>query len=104
MSDGFTVATDQIRAHAANVKAVLDRFDAVKAASSYIAQDDQAYGLLCGWISGVLEGKHTRQDKLIAKVAENLQLVTALLRTSAQLYDTTDASNASTLTSIPGGQ
>lgn len=104
MSNGFAVDTDQIRAHAANVEAVLDRFDAVKAASAHIAQDDQAYGLLCGWISGVLEGKHTRQDELIAKVAENLRLVAAGLRSSAQVYDTTDGSNASMLASIPGGQ
>jgi Excreted virulence factor EspC, type VII ESX diderm len=104
MPDGFAVVTDQIRTHAANVEAVLARFEAVKAASSHIAQDDQAYGLLCSWISAVLEGKHTRQDQVIAKVAENLRLVAAGLRTSAQMYDTTDESNASTLAAIPGGQ
>jgi hypothetical protein len=104
MPDGFAVAPDQIRTHAANVEAVLARFEAVKAASAHIAQDDQAYGLLCGWISGVLEGRHTRQDELIAKVAENLRLVAAGLRTSAQMYDTTDESNASKFASTPGGQ
>ncbi|ONI81463.1 hypothetical protein ALI144C_19210 [Actinosynnema sp. ALI-1.44] len=102
MPDGFVVDTDQIRAHAANVEAVLARFDAVKAASTHIAQDDQAYGLLCGWISGVLEGKHTRQDAVIAKVAENLRLVAAELRTSAEMYDTTEGTNASALSSITG--
>ncbi|MBP2329191.1 hypothetical protein JOF56_009576 [Kibdelosporangium banguiense] len=104
MPDSFAVATDQIRTHAANIEAVLARFEAVKAASAHIAQDDQAYGLLCSWISAVLEGKHTRQDELIAKVAENLRLVAAGLRTSAQMYDTTDQSSASTLASMPGGR
>jgi Excreted virulence factor EspC, type VII ESX diderm len=103
MPDGFAVDTNQIRTHAANVEAVLARFDAVKAASSHIAQDDQAYGLLCSWISGVLEGKHTRQDELIAKVAENLRLVAAGLRNSAQMYDTTEGANASKLASMSGG-
>ncbi|MET0132487.1 MAG: type VII secretion target [Kibdelosporangium sp.] len=104
MPDGFTVDTDQIRTHAVNVEAVLARFDAVRAASSHIAQDDQAYGLLCGWISGALEGKHTRQDELIAKVAENLRLVAAGLRASAEMYDTTDGANASMLGSVLGGK
>lgn len=94
MGNEFTVVPDQIRAHAANVDSVLGRFDAVRAASAHIAQDDQAYGLLCGWISGILEGKHTRQDELIAKVAENLRLVSAMLRANADDYESTDQAGA----------
>ncbi|MBM7773876.1 hypothetical protein JOD54_004080 [Actinokineospora baliensis] len=103
MGEGFAVNPEQIRAHAANVEAVLARFDAVKAASTHIAQDDQAYGLLCGWISGLLEGKHARQDELIAKVAENLRLVAAGLRANADDYDGTEGSNATMLGGVGGG-
>ncbi|MGH3860121.1 type VII secretion target [Actinokineospora sp.] len=97
MAEQFTVVPDQIRAHAANVAAVLARFEAVKGASQAIAQDDEAYGTLCGWISGLLEGKHTRQDELFAKVAENLRLVTAALTANADAYEDTEDTNTSAL-------
>lgn len=91
MGDGFAADAEQIRAHARNVEAVRARFAAVKAASAHIAQDDAAYGLLCGWISGVLEGRHTRQDELIAYVEENLSLVVQGLHRNADSYDSADA-------------
>lgn len=94
MSDGFQVEVDQIRAHARHIDALRARFDAVRAASAHIAQDDAAYGLLCGWIAAVLEGRHTRQDELVAYVEENLSLVAAQLRRTADAYETADADNA----------
>jgi hypothetical protein len=90
MGQGFEVETEQIRAHARNVEALFDRFGAVKAASAHIAQNDEAYGLLCGWIAGVLEGRHVRQDELIAYVAENLTLAADSLRKAADAYDSED--------------
>jgi excreted virulence factor EspC (type VII ESX diderm) len=100
MSDGFNVDIEQLRAHAGKVDAIQARFGAVKAASAHIAQDDQAYGLLCGWISGVLEGRHTRTDELIAYVAENLELVAAALRTTADDYKAVEDTNADLMRSI----
>jgi hypothetical protein len=90
MVDGFHVDIGQLRAHAGNVDAIRARFAAVKSASAHIAQDDQAYGLLCGWIAGVLEGRHTRQDELIANVEKNLELVATALRVSSDDYETLD--------------
>lgn len=104
MTDGFNVNAEQIRAHAGRVAAIQERFAAVKAASSHIAQDDQAYGLLCGWIAGILEGKHARQDELIASVEENLRLVEAELRSSADDYEAMDGSNADMITTSGGGR
>ncbi|GGS23033.1 MULTISPECIES: type VII secretion target [Actinokineospora] len=94
MAGGFGVEIEQLRAHAANVEAVKARFEAVKAASSHIARDDSAYGLLCGWISGILEDKHARQDALIARLENNLSLVAAELRASAAEYEATEDANA----------
>ncbi|WP_051772932.1 type VII secretion target [Saccharothrix sp. NRRL B-16314] len=91
---GFNVDIQQLRTHAQNVQAVRQRFDAVQAASSHIAQDSQAYGLLCGWISGVLEGRHRKQDELIAYVAESLDIATRELELSADAYDTVDNGEA----------
>jgi hypothetical protein len=90
MSDGFAVDVPQIRAHAAKIDAVQQRFAAVQAASSAIARDDAAYGLLCGWIAGVLERRHTRQDELIAYVAENLRLASDALIRTGQEYEQAD--------------
>jgi len=103
MGHGFNVDVEQLRAHARNVEAIQARFDAVKSASAHIAQDDQAYGLLCGWIAGVLEGRHTRQDELIAYVQENLVLVAASLRTSADDYDAVEDTNAGLIRSAGVG-
>jgi hypothetical protein len=90
----YDVDTDQLRTHAGNVEAVMARFEAVKAASAHIAQDDQAYGLLCGWIAGILEGRHTTQDELIAFAERNLGDVARELRESADDYDGMDNDNA----------
>lgn len=76
------------------MEAVLARFEAVKSASTHIAADDQAYGVLCGWISGILESRHTRQDELVAGVEENLKLVAEQLRATAEHYQNTDEDNA----------
>ncbi len=89
----YNVNTAQLRTHAANVEAIKARFEAVKAASAHIAQDDQAYGLLCGWIAGILEGRHGTQDTLIAFAENNLSLVATELRQSADDYDAMDDDN-----------
>ena len=97
---GFKVDIQQLRTHAQNVQAVRQRFDAVQAASGHITGDDQAYGLLCGWISGVLEGRHRKQDDLIAYVAESLDIVSRELDLSADAYDTLDNDEADRLKQI----
>ena len=61
MSDSFTVDPEQLNQHASKVKA----------ASRAIAQNDVANGVLCGWISGILEQRHQRQDQLYAVVERN---------------------------------
>ncbi|RKT57320.1 type VII secretion target [Saccharothrix australiensis] len=100
MGDGYDVNAEQLRAHATNVAAIEARFAAVRAASAHIAQDDQAYGLLCGWISSVLEERHVKQDELIASVEENLSLVGEALRASADEYEAIDEANAQLMRSV----
>ncbi|MDQ4039237.1 MAG: type VII secretion target [Actinomycetota bacterium] len=102
MGDGYNVDVEQLRAHARNVDAIQARFGAVRSASGHIAQDDQAYGLLCGWIAGVLEGRHTRQDELIAYVEENLALVATALRVSVDDYEAVEDTNAGLIRSAGG--
>ncbi|HEV7651760.1 MAG TPA: hypothetical protein VGP26_26700 [Actinophytocola sp.] len=91
MGDGYTADVEQIRRHAENLESLKARFDAVKSASAAIAQDGQAYGLLCGWMPAVLEGRHARQDELVAYVEENLGLAAKSLHDSADHYAELDA-------------
>lgn len=102
MGDGYTVDVAQLRQHAANLESLKERFAAVKAASTHIAQDDQAYGYLCGWISAVLESRHQKQDELIAYVEENLSLAAKSIRDGAAAYEEMENGAASTMRGIQG--
>lgn len=100
MGDGYTADVEQIRRHAENLESLKARFDAVKSASAAIAQDDGAYGLLCGWMSGVLAGRHARQNELIAYVEENLGLAAKSLHDTADHYADLDARVVDTMGAI----
>lgn len=100
MGDGYTVDVDQLRTHAGNLDSLKERFAAVKSASTHIAQDDQAYGLLCGWISAIMEGRHQKQDELIAYVEENLAIAAVALRASADHYEDKEAVAATKMNQI----
>lgn len=102
MPDGFSADAEQIRAHAAKIEAVQQRFGAVRAASAAIAQDDAAYGMLCSWMAGILERRHVRQDNLIAYVAENLRLASDALIRTGQDYDEVDDAAAKRLRQAGG--
>ncbi|MFB9687465.1 type VII secretion target [Amycolatopsis plumensis] len=100
MADGYTVQPEELRKHAANLDALRARFAAVKSASTHITQDHQAYGLLCGWIAAVLEGRHREQDSLLDFAASNLDLAAKGLRDSAARYEETDTGASGTLKAI----
>lgn len=87
---GYIVDPEQLRTHASNLEQFKTRFEAIKSASSHIAQDDEAYGLLCGWISGLLEERHQRQDSLVAYVEENIGLAAENIRAAADAYEESD--------------
>jgi hypothetical protein len=97
MADGFLVDAAQLRRHAGNVEAIRARFDAVRAASAHIAQDDSAYGLLCSWLPAVLEGRHQRQDSLVSYLEENLALAADSLVAVADDYEEIDTRAAGTV-------
>ncbi|HEY8372663.1 MAG TPA: type VII secretion target [Pseudonocardiaceae bacterium] len=102
MADGYHVDVEQLRAHARNLEAIKERFAAVKAASAHIARDDQAYGLLCGWIAGVLEERHVKQDELLARAEENLALAAQELQATANEYEDLEYTNAGLIRSAGG--
>jgi len=91
VSDAFQVDSSQLYRHASNVMAVRDQLTAIKDASTAISADHSAYGLLCGWISGILESRHAGQDALYAYVEENLRLMADAVTAAGRDYDATDA-------------
>ncbi|GIF20054.1 hypothetical protein BJ973_002040 [Actinoplanes tereljensis] len=102
MSDAFQVDSAQLFRHAANVRAVRDQLAAIKGASSAISQDDRAYGLLCGWMSAILERRHAGQDNLYAYAEENLQLLADALDATGRDYDAVDGNAQSTIRAAGG--
>jgi len=92
VSDAFQVDSSQLYRHAANVLAVREQLTAIKDASNAISADHSAYGMLCGWISGVLEARHAGQDALYVYVEENLRLMADAVDATGREYDATDTS------------
>lgn len=92
----------QLFRHAANVRAVRDQLTAIKDASSAISQDDSAYGVLCGWISAILERRHGSQDQLYTYVEENLQLLAEALDSTGRDYDAVDGNVQRTIRAAGG--
>jgi hypothetical protein len=102
VSDAFQVDSSQLVRHAANVRAVRDQLTAIKSASSAITQDDSAYGLLCGWISAILERRHVDQDQLYTYVEENLQLLAEAVESTARDYNAVDGEAKSAIQAAGG--
>lgn len=102
MVDAFEVDPSQLLRHAATVRSVGDQLAAIRNASSAIAQDDSAYGQLCGWISAILERRHAGQDELYSYAEENLRLLAEALDATARDYDAAD-DNAGTIIRAAGG-
>jgi excreted virulence factor EspC (type VII ESX diderm) len=100
--DAFQVDASQLYRHAANVRAVRDQLTAIKGASSAISRDDSAYGLLCGWISAVLERRHAGQNDLYSYVEENLRLLADALDSTARDYDRVDTDAQSKIRAAGG--
>ncbi|MEV6635953.1 type VII secretion target [Actinoplanes sp. NPDC051470] len=94
MTDAVSVDGQQIRSHVSNLDGLRDRVAAIRSASASIAQDDEAYGLLCGWMSGILERRHQAQEQFFAQVAENLSLAGDALIQTADDYDEADSEAA----------
>ncbi|MEU4159794.1 hypothetical protein [Actinoplanes sp. NPDC026670] len=94
MADGFSADVDQIREHAAKIAAVRDRFAAISAASAAITRNDAAYGLLCGWMSGILQERQEAQKTIYSYVEENLRLAEEALIRTGQDYAATDEAAA----------
>ena len=102
MASGHSVNPDELRDHANQLEALGDRLQAVQDASISIVQDDEAYGVLCGWISGLLEERHTEQDRLVNKAYSNLSKAATELRATADDYEAADSDTRASFDDLEG--
>lgn len=103
MSDSFQVDESHLHRHASRVQAVRDQLGAIKGASQAITADHQAYRLLCGWISGILERRHRAAEELFGVVDENLQATADAISATGNDYEATDSAAHSRSTQAGGG-
>jgi hypothetical protein len=102
MGDSFHVDTDQLRQHAAAVDDFTTRTDTAADAGRQVAGMDNAYGLLCRPIAGLLAGPQQRCADSLSKAAQALRRITDDLHASADSYHRTDGTAASNLAKIGG--
>jgi hypothetical protein len=103
MGEFFHVDSAQLHRHASRVHAVRDQLGAITGASQAITQDHSAYGLLCGWISGILESRHRDAEQLFAVVDENLHAAAEAIKATGNDYDAADSAAHSRITQAGGG-
>lgn len=97
MGTGYDAEPEELRAHAASLLRVHDRFAAIKDASGQIFQADEAYGKICSFLPPVLEGRHKEQDAAVAELAENIQLLAEAVKNCAMDYEDADEAAADEL-------
>jgi hypothetical protein len=102
MSDGYQVNPDQLHQLSARFAAFVSEFDDILSASQAIAQDDEAYGLLCSWMPPILEGRHEAFDELMRFGQENMTLLSEALRSTAESYENADEDAMTTFEDLSG--
>ncbi len=100
MGHSFHVDTDRLREHAAAVDDFTTRADTAADAGRQVAGMDNAYGLLCRSIGGLLAGPQERCADSLGKAAQVLRRITNDLHASADSYHRIDGAAASNLEKI----
>ena len=100
MGHSFHVDVDQLRDHATAVDDFATRAETAADAGRQVAGMDNAYGLLCRPIAGLLSGPQQRCADSLEKAAQALHRITNDLHASADSYQRIDSGAASDLTQI----
>ncbi len=103
MGRSFHVDTDQVRQHASAVDDLTTRAGTAADSGRQVAGMDNAYGLLCRPIAGLLAGPQERCADSLEKAAQALRRIADDLHASADCYQRIDRAAASNLAKI-GGQ
>jgi uncharacterized protein YukE len=94
MSAGIEVEPEELNAHANHLRALHERFAAIRDASSHIAMSADAYGQLCQMLPPLMEERHQDQDAGMAALAENFELLAQAVEECAADYQAADEVSA----------
>lgn len=94
------VDPEELRSHASHLRALNERFAAIKEASSHIAMSDDAYGKLCAMLPPLMEQRHQDQDSGMASMAENFVLLAQAIEECATAYEDADTQSADDFTRL----
>ena len=91
---GFEVTAADLVTHARSLDRVSDDVAAARDAGATVVLGSGAYGVLCGWVAGLLA---PAQDSAVSALAGSVRALDETargLRDSAGVYDTTDAGSS----------
>ncbi|GAA1688237.1 hypothetical protein GCM10009830_39770 [Glycomyces endophyticus] len=103
MGAGIDVNPEELRTHAAHLRALHGRFAAIRGASSHIAMSDDAYGQLCQMLPPIMEQRHQDQDAGMDALAENFELLAQALDECAAEYESADEFAAGGFSDLQSG-
>ncbi|NKQ51275.1 ESX-1 secretion-associated protein [Amycolatopsis sp. K13G38] len=91
----FEVVPDELRAHGSHLDGLVDRLHTAVDAAKTVTLDDEAYGLLCGFLPPIVNAttQDDATDTLNAAV-EGVSTIADNVRTAATSYDDQDQTNA----------
>lgn len=94
------VQVDELHTHAAHLRGLHERFEAVQDASAHISGGADAYGALCSFFPTILQERHAAQEELVREIAFNIATLAGAVSDSADEYEDADKQNASTFKAI----
>lgn len=97
---GWKVDPEQLRTHAAGLRELLARFDAIRAASASTGLDTEAFGQLCQFLPPILDGHRDEQDELTEDLATNLELLAEAVEACVDEYEGADADSGADLEAL----
>lgn len=100
MGSGIDVDPEELRTHASHLRALNERFAAIREASSHISMSDDAYGQLCQMLPPIMEERHQDQDEGMEILAENYTLLADAIEECAADYEEADSLSAEDFTKL----
>ncbi|MDA1363056.1 type VII secretion target [Glycomyces luteolus] len=97
---GWKVDPDQLRTHAAALREVLTRFDAIRTASAATGLSTEAFGQLCQFLPPILDGHRDEQDQVTEEFATNIEMLADAVEACADGYAAADDDAGADLESL----
>jgi hypothetical protein len=101
MADGFKLVGEGLRGHAGQLDGITDRLRQTVDAANQVSMPTDAYGIICQPFRMLLDPVEKYGIDALTKAVEAMETVAQGVRQTAEQYESTDESNAST---FRGGQ